>query len=83
MLTKSLHGLVDCSAVSSGLKQKTSCTRGNGVKLNQHRATTYASSQLFAVHAPSAWNKLRLDITGCKSFQKFKRLLKKYLSAEQ
>ena len=43
----------------------------------------HASSQLFVIRAPSAWNKLSLDITGCKSFQQFKRLLKKHLYAEQ
>ena len=81
---KALHCLVDCSAVSIGLEQKTSCTRGDGIKLNQRRAaTTRASSQLFAIRAPSAWNKLSLHITGCKSFIKFKRLLKKHLSAQQ
>ena len=29
---KALHGLVDCSALSFGLEQKTSCTRGDGIK---------------------------------------------------
>ena len=71
---KTLHGLADCSAVSFALKLKTSRTRGDGVKLNQRRATTHPFSQLFAVRAPSAWNKLSLEITGCISFQKFKRL---------
>ena len=81
--SKALHGLVDRFAVSFKLEQKTSCTRGDGIKLNQRRATTHASSHLFAVHAPSAWNKLSLDITDYKSFKKFERLLLKYLSAEQ
>ena len=80
---KALHGLVDCSAVSFRLEQKTSRTRGDGIKLNQRRATTHASYQLFAARAPSTWNKPSLDITGCNSFQKFKRLLKKRMSAEQ
>ena len=53
------------------------------MKLNQCRATAHVSSQIFAVHAPSVWNKLSVDITVCKSFQKFRRLLKKHFSAEQ
>ena len=79
---KALRGLVDCSAVSFGLGQKTLCTRGVGIRLNQRRATMHAFSQLFAVRAPSAWTKLNLDITGCKSFQKFRCFKKKHLSAE-
>ena len=65
---KAVHGLVDCSAVSFGLEKNISCTRGDSIKSNQRKATTHALSQLFAVRAPSAWNKLSLDITGCKSF---------------
>ena len=67
---KALHGLVDCSAISFRLEQKTSCTRGDGIKMNQRRATTLASSQLFAVRATSASDKLSMDITGCKPFKK-------------
>ena len=52
---KDLHGFVDYSAVS--FEQKTSCARGDGIKLNQRKTTMHASSQLFAVRAPSAWNK--------------------------
>ena len=40
---KALHGLVDCFAVSFRLEQKTSCTKGDGIELNQHRATTHVS----------------------------------------
>ena len=64
-----LHDLVDCSAVNFGLDLKTSRNRGDDIKLNQRRATTHASSQFFAVSAPSAWNKLSLNITGCTVFQ--------------
>ena len=74
---KALHALVDCSAVGFRLQLKTSHTRVDGIKLNQRKATTHASSQLFAVRAPSAWNKLSLDITGCSCFKKFKRLIVK------
>ena len=55
---KALYGLVDCFAVSFRFEQKTSRTKGDGIELNQHRATMHNSSQLFAVSAPSAWNKI-------------------------
>ena len=67
---KALHGLVNCSAVSFGLKLKISRTRGDGITMNQRRSTTHASSQLSAVRAPSAWNKLSPEINGCTSFQR-------------
>ena len=80
---KALHVLVASSVVRFGLEHKTSRTRGDGINLNQRRATTHASSKLFAVRASSTWNKLSLDITGCNSFQKFKHFLKKNINAEQ
>ena len=81
---KALYSLIDCFLpLTLDLSKKTSRFSGEGIKLNQHRFATHASFQLSAVCAPSAWTKLSLDITGCISFQKFKRLLKTPKSAEQ
>ena len=57
---KALHGMVNCDANDFGLYLKNSCTRGQGIRLQQRIARITASSQLFAVQAPSAWNKLFL-----------------------
>ena len=69
--------MVDCDVNDFGLYLKKSYTRGQGIRLQQRMARTSTASQLFAVQAPSAWNKLPFNVNESASLSQFKCLLKK------
>ena len=80
---KALHGMVQYPAADIGLNKQRTTTKGSGVRLVQRRTVSKASSAMFAVRVPSAWNQLPLTVTGSKSLATFKRSLKKHLLSLQ
>ena len=81
---KALHWLFDCGPSDFDQKLNTSCTRGDGMQLNKHRATSQAAShEEYSFRLPPQWNTLPLVSTGCNLAGQVKRQLKKHFLSSQ
>ena len=76
---KALHGLINCTAEDLGLTVMQTITRGGGIRLVQRVPISRTTAALFSLRVPTAWNKLPLTITSCRSLAGFKHQLMKHL----
>ena len=60
------------------LSQVVSCTRGDGVRLNQRRAKTRVAKSFFICRVPNVWNSLPDAVVSLKTLSVFKRTLKRH-----
>ena len=66
-----------------GLSRVISCTRGNGIRLNQRPAKTQAINSFFTCRAPKEWNSLPGAAVSSKTLSIFKRTLKRHFLLHQ
>ena len=72
---KCMHGLAGCTLADVGLSVVHSVTRGNGIRLLQHKK----KGNLFSQRIPTVWNKLPQSVVLANNIYSFKRNLFKYL----